>query len=464
MTTEVKFKKWEVALSALGALLLIGPLLATLLQIPVRKYLFDLSDDSENPKMGFLYSTTGELKRSSAGNRAFEPISSGATLFQDDLVVTGKETSALIQLDEGGQVEVGPNTMLRLALQPELSLGGVRRYEKLEVVTGTVTAKAPKRKIIVRAQDQVLTLAPKTGQKLQVIPTEGSTKRRAIVSKPVEIIPEQLQKLVKPPEPAPLPKPQPTTPRTLLLPPSPRAILPSASPSPSPTPSEIPSPSPLPSPSPVPKPPKVTTPPLPKQVTLLGVLVGGEKRTSNRLNGELLKQLAVELRWEAIPTAQSYEIAIQGNSPKSPRFRRSVPVPSILVQNANVFGNEFTYSVTAVTAEGKKIKSKPEKFSMTFLPPLPVMPRHLAQIRLAELKKDQGNLLITWEKTNFTQRYQIEISKTPGFERPVIRQTLPENFYTFKKPAVGSYWWRTRSFSDTQSSSMSETARFEIVP
>ena len=91
------------------------------------------------------------------------------------------------------------------------------------------------------------------------------------------------------------------------------------------------------------------------------------------------------------------------------------------------------------------------------------MPEDKAVFTRAQLASEGNSILLTWQKTNFTDFYQIEIARDAGFSSIFKRVDLKENFYVLKSPPSGTYYWRVRSSAKSAFSAPSEVYSLSVT-
>jgi hypothetical protein len=81
--------------------------------------------------------------------------------------------------------------------------------------------------------------------------------------------------------------------------------------------------------------------------------------------------------------------------------------------------------------------------------------------------KDQGKenrILFTWQKTNFTDTYEIAIAADSAFKTVLLTRKTAENFFVLTAPKVGTYYWRVESTAGKLKSGPSAPAEVDVVP
>jgi hypothetical protein len=445
---KLRLKLWEFTLILLGLLVCLVSLFAYVTDYPLWRLISNVQDEEvERVSIGRLSKQVGQVKRQFYGEPDFNTLKENDALFLRDIVVTSNHSNAVLHLDDGDEIEVGPSTMVRLGFESEVTLGGIHRYGKLEVISGNLTARASQKKLKIVSRGRSYTVAPNSNQSVTVQETQRQkisqldSKSYQTLSKPTEASSFVL---------APIPSPSPKI-----------------SPSPSPSPFVSPSPSPSPSPSVSPSPAPVLKKKAPKckDLKLLPPSIGGSNSNSNKLNGALLSSFEIKLNWEEIPGVEEYKLWVS-KSPhaKKALLERSVPSGSHILNKNKVFAGEFYYKVSALTKAGACFNSQMEKFSFKFAPPLPVLPNDKQIIQSSKLKNNTQKVIMTWEKTNFTKFYEIEIAQDAQFQKVVFKKVLRENFLVFTFPSAGEYWWRVRGVASKISSPFCGAVSFKVVP
>ena len=205
--------------------------------------------------------------------------------------------------------------------------------------------------------------------------------------------------------------------------------------------------------------------PLIECIRPLNPLVGGKSMTSNQLTEELLSHFEITLRWAkpAYPDIDNYDLAFlkAPNSPK-PFLEKQTKKPEFVFSRDKAFHGNFHYIVTAKLNNGFELTSGLQSFTFAFLPPVLVMPSDRAVITKEMLLHENNRITLTWQKTNFTENYEIEISQDPAFSRTKTKLRMEDNFYEFENPAPGRYYWRVQSLSKDISSAMSPVSTFTV--
>ncbi len=539
MVRDLELNKWEVGtVAAFAALFLVTFALYTQ-GFPLRRYLFYLPEEEAGVQIGTVVIKRGNVTREMLGEPGFRSIETSHPVFNEDTVVSGPESTATLQLDDGGTIELGENTMVRLSFDTGFSLEGIRRSgraAKVKVVSGQVKGVAKERKIVLQARNQ---------EEVKVA-TSAEAAPVVVQAPPIQV------PIPIPAAPIPVPSAEP------LAQASPVAV-----------PSELPSPIVSPSPAmlqaapvnwklqvaspaddgvyPVPTgstravrevaaqwkvvpakdaPPAFTLvlrrkdPAQPvaegepefkevartavpvkagkaryvwaikapgiyeyeilgeqdashaksrfsipaefKAVETLDPLIGGSAQTSNLLRGERLKKFDLTFRWKEYPGAESYRISFLPKPGAKPAFEKTVNATEYSLNKGKVFTGRIHYKVVANLPTGFRASSELQPFSFEFMPPIPVIPTHQATI--TPKKPGDTSVLLTWQKTNFTESYEVEASTDVEFTNPFFRKKLVENFYILKVPQPGKVYWRVKGYANGVVSPQSDIAEFTMQP
>lgn len=77
-----------------------------------------------------------------------------------------------------------------------------------------------------------------------------------------------------------------------------------------------------------------------------------------------------------------------------------------------------------------------------------VVPRIRYVMTVEPPEKGQGNkYLLKWDPIPWADRYQVEVSKDPRFEKNVQRQTVAEAEWAFRPKEHGTHFWRVQALS-----------------
>src|SRR3712207_8598328 len=102
-----------MALVASSGFLFLASFTVYVTGFPLRNYLFGLSDESGQERIGRLASSKGTVKRELLGHSEFRRISPQDPLYKMDTLITSEDGSAVVRLDDGSEIELGPKTMVK---------------------------------------------------------------------------------------------------------------------------------------------------------------------------------------------------------------------------------------------------------------------------------------------------------------------------------------------------------------
>jgi hypothetical protein len=192
----------------------------------------------------------------------------------------------------------------------------------------------------------------------------------------------------------------------------------------------------------------------------LDPLIGGSAQTSNLLRGERLKSFDLTFRWKPYKDAESYRVTFYSRPGGKPIFEKTVQSSEYSLNKGKVFTGRILYKITANLPLGFRVNSKVTPFSFEFMPPIPVIPSHQATI--TPKKPDDLSVLLTWQKTNFTESYEIQAATDTEFTNPFFTKKLTENFYILKVPKPGKVYWRVKGYANGVVSPPSDIAEFTL--
>lgn len=490
---ESRYRPWEWGVIVFGLALLVGSSTLYVSGVSLRRYLLGWDDGEGSEEVGKLATKAGNVRRQLGMETEFKSIESSATLYNYDTIMTSSEGGATLQIDDGSKIELGPDTMVRLAFNMRL---GAPSSTTVEVVTGEVTGVSGSRNMTLRSRKQS-------------VPVSGQKSLR--VGRPPKPKPS--------PSPTPTPSPSPTVVTVKLVEPKigtllridklteapsrevalrwevspPEAELVVVLRGPGPKGGEIlrkavaaqggraaasaelkapgayawellaPDGSALELKAPL----KATFKLHSEIVAIetLPPLVGGMKARTNAYQGEVLSKFDVTLRWKELEGAKSYLIRVT-DKPDSKKvlLERKVSKAEYLFNKDKIFSGRVYYKILAKRAAGFYAVSEPELFAFNFLPPALVIPGNKAVISRAALASSDNSVLMTWQKTNFTVGYEIEIAADSQFKKTLLKKNVKENFFVLKSAPTGKWWWRVRSFSKEIASAFSMPYELTINP
>lgn len=480
---KLDFKPIEIGLIIIALLLLVPSSVLFVTGIPLRQYLLGIQVEESNERVGTLGRASGNIRRKSNSGATFESVSQNAALYNQDTIVTGPDAGAIITLDDGGTIELGPNTMVKLQFENNLSLAGISRSASVDVVAGRVAGSsvvlrsgartlgnqaniqlpsaaemaslaAKKPSLPTQKVAPVPTSIPRVKPEVKIVaPTEGGTYLIDKGSK----TPEKKMTLawkVSPPdadlsvrlvrrtekgvesvltETVRAKEGKGSISTVLSIPGEYEWML--ATPDPklglSPD-SKFRS--------------NFKIDPAYQSIETLEPLIAGAKVRSNEVKNRLLKDFDITLRWKKHPMAGNYIVRIfKGPNDKEPIMERQLRDTEFILNKNKVYAGTMYYQVDAPLKSGFVATSGRIQFGFEFKPPIQVLPTDNRALSRDDLANENNKILFTWQKTNFTDFYVLEISTDPKFEKAVTRHETKENFLVVDAPRPGRYWWRIKS-------------------
>ena len=192
-------------------------------------------------------------------------------------------------------------------------------------------------------------------------------------------------------------------------------------------------------------------------IETLPPLVGGKTTTSNAYNSDQ-KGFAVTLRWKPYPHSKKYIVRIaKSATSKKALLEKTVENALYVFNKDKIFTGKVFYSVRSILSSGFIVRSDVQPFIFSFLPPQLVIPEYGAVVSRSEM-----STLVTWQKTNFTESYEIEVATDKEFNNVVLKKKIVENFFVLDLPPPGKYYWHVRSMSKKTSSPFSNTNELNV--
>lgn len=163
-------KKWELGVVIAALILFFGSLAAYLTGIPLRRYLFGIEDEEGQQLIGKVTQSTGTVRREILSAAEFNSIGTGDPLFRHDVVMTDNASTAVLKLDDGSTIQLGPKSMVKLQTEAGFDLTGVNRTTRVEVVSGEVTGNSAggKSRVILASHDGNIRLGRKASRTVRV--------------------------------------------------------------------------------------------------------------------------------------------------------------------------------------------------------------------------------------------------------------------------------------------------------
>jgi hypothetical protein len=431
----------------------------------------------------------------------FKMIQKESFLYDLDTIVTGGDSTAVIGLEDGSSIELGPNTMIRLAFDTQVFSSGISRTGTVEVLTGAVSGLSSRNTVVLKSKARVVPMAAGAG-KLAVGPkSEARPEAKSptlappspqVVLKPLDLvavapppgarfsvtegsqIPEvkvslewrasraaapvelRIRKLQSPPR---------TPPAEVMS----RKITPTGSlgffeatlRTPGTYEWEVKEAGAQESTRPLTQ--RFEVEPRFRGIKPLPPLFAGQLVNSNTYVSGGSSEFDVGLKWNSYPGVTQYRVSIRkAESDALPLLEKLVSEPTYVFNRKKLFTGKVYFQVAGIHPSGFLPVSPSSLVEFRFLPPALVKPADHTVLSRQDLEKSQSTVVLTWQKTNFTEAYDVEISTDPDFKTIVVRDTVEDNFSLFRKPTPGVYYWRVRSRSKDLVSPPSQTFQLEI--
>lgn len=505
---ELPFRPTEIALLLVGLFLLLGSSALYVSGVSLRKLFLGWEDEQGRLKVGLLDRTQGSTLRLLHNSSEFKILPQADTLYNYDSVMTSEAGSATLKLDDGSVIELEANTLVKLMFDPAKLAA-----TKIEVVQGNVNATGGSAGLVLRNAGQEILISPQG---------RGKLGRVTEAPKPVEVV-KQPESVQTPQPTLPIvkadqvefvfPRQQDVVAIDDLKPPlkknltmewkvkggdasstmalyrypsgyargrpefiskqtvqsqAGRAKIQTSLTEPGDYEWVMVTPDGKPMLGKNRKPLKSRFT-LAREVLLidsLPTLYGGQEgQQDNLLRGKRLKNFDITLRWSPKIPLSKYQIQIS-NKPDVSRvlLQRPVQSTSYSFNKDKMLTGKLYFKITSPLPKGFVAVSKIGTFGFAFLPPVLVSPRPNQTLTLTALQSNDNSLLMTWQKTNFTLAYEVQVSSDPQFTKPLIMRRTPENFFLLKSLRTGRFYWRTRSISTGNSSEWSDAWMFQIVP
>lgn len=510
MESKSRFKKWELILMVVGALLFSSAGYVLFTDSPIKLSWLGLGGSGDLKKIAILENSTGLFKRKTKIDPAFREIPVSTDLFNRDTVVTGPTTQSKITFDDGSFLELQENTMMILTFESELSLSGINRVPTIQVISGNVTGTTKTGKMVIKTdQGEVKVDAGKkeTIQAAAALPPIEEAKPEPVVETPPEVAPEAPKKpvvasikIIAPADKTILRIPDGSADAVYMLnlswkvtpaiplelefakkvgeefKPLARKIITPGIDGVGSLNAKLKSPGlyvwRLKQTEETTKEFKIESTennfalsPTFTAIDILPPLYAGRELASNQYENKLIKDFDMKLRWIPWSDAEKYKVKIM-TSAKSGKMvaQKTVEGSEFQLNRGKLLSKAYYYQVSTKTENGFEVISDIVPMQFSFLPPRPVYPSSDHEISVAH-PESRKPLLFTWTKTNFTDGYVFELSKDPGFNQISFHKQTSENFISLKLPKSGAYYWRVQSLGQGSiQSKKSEIRKFEVKP
>jgi hypothetical protein len=192
-------------------------------------------------------------------------------------------------------------------------------------------------------------------------------------------------------------------------------------------------------------------------------LVNGQKMDTNAFNGKA-KDFAINLEWAPVPDADEYVLQIfRDEKANKAILQKTVKEPRYVLNKNRVYNGRIYWRVSTRLKSGFNVVSPVSHFEFGFLAPKQTSPADGATVPVNTKRTPIPDVFFTWQKTNFTVSYDLEVAKDPQFKIFVLKKNVPSNFGALKEPADGTYYWRVRSHSTDVASPYSAAQSFTVT-
>jgi hypothetical protein len=416
--------------------------------------------------------------------------------------MTSSEGRAIIRLNDGGELELGPDTLVKL--QFESLLSGLPTNQKIEIISGTVSGKSGTSAIVLKNKGKELKVSREKPQEIVVArtgllaietpadrpspsPTPTVTPEVAL-SAPALDATLRLDKLEEDPallvsfqwktnieefpvelvvrRPGQGARPAEEVARKILSTQGTQGATQLMLRDPGRYEWELSDPR--------GKPLKASPPvgrfSLAREVIAIGGLaVSIDGRSLLDLEGyqpDLSLESSLLFRWNPIEKAEKYtfEISKTRDFSGKPIYSAVTDETAVRLSAGKLLGRRVFFRISAPLTSGFVALSRARELFLSFGAPTTVYPSDKERVPLGGTTDTPGQVLLTWTKVSMASRYEVQLAPTAEFEKGRLSQRTPENFLLLKNPRKGRFFWRVRSISDNKASSWSIPAEFTVVP
>ena len=459
---------------------------------------FFLGDSAENgEKIATVLNIQGAFKRQPKDSLEFLGVDEKEDLYNEDTVMTGSEDSARIELIDGSILELDPGSLVRLSFDTSLNLGGVDRRVLVEVVSGNVKSQLKRDDSIVIQRVEKLDRKPRpapttTPEPVSTptpppspTPIPTPTPSYAPLKSPPQFIAPKMGETLKvsvgarPPVKAAMVFESPETPngefllslksksgievfRDTVKLQNGRAEIEHEFESPGQYIAEVSHPdgSPV-SESGIKHPFRIGA-----EFTGIEVeppLVSGKQIDNNKLSGKRIKNFDAVLRWKGYRGVSKYQIELKDPTDQVILTKWVEGEEFKLPPSINA-GKPFSYKIKARLKGGYIVTSEKTAFGFNYLSPELTLPKNNFKVSAAQVSNSKrSGVLFTWQRTNFTDRYEFEIAPNRDFIQPK-NVLIKENFLIYRNLKPGTYYWRVRSVSGAMRSKPGQVYSIVVTP
>ncbi len=123
---------------------------------------------------------------------------------------------------------------------------------------------------------------------------------------------------------------------------------------------------------------------------------------------------------------------------------------------------QYFYEVSVPLERGFVATSGIQSWKFQFNGPVLVTPKNQSTLTVAQIENQNAPVLLTWEKTLFTEAYLVEISIEPTFQSKTFESRSNQNYMILPMLKRGKYFWRVKSINKNFASEPSELFELRI--
>ncbi|MBU6154858.1 MAG: hypothetical protein KGP28_11195 [Bdellovibrionales bacterium] len=404
------------------------------------------------------------VRRRGEDDVAFATINSGDPVFVGDTIITGKDSSTRIDLSDGGTLEVGPESMIKITPVRSFSFKGIQKKFDITVQSGSVKASTKDSSYPFVFKDllgsiikEVTPTEPRLTNSISDPQDSDASKMRN-----PDLATKENYVLVEAPRPEDLPSSRKSPAPPLALPGS-KGLTQAPS-----APNTLP---PL-------------TPALLREAgtakmiqDFLSNLEPDDSELKNKAQGEdsgsqpLLTRFFAPLQnvpdIEVDPLPPTTIISEEADLKdqhlifrwKDVGFRLRPPYV-LKIQHKDILQShetpltEYQWSlpyeeegrvvwwVEASLLDGVKIESAKQEASWKLPTPILASPGNNLELPEFYLKGETHEVLLTWKQMKICKSFELNVSKNRDFKSLEFKAVTPKNFHTFPVMKPGRYFWR----------------------
>jgi hypothetical protein len=172
---------------------------------------------------------------------------------------------------------------------------------------------------------------------------------------------------------------------------------------------------------------------------------------------------SLTLNWESHEKVDYFEVLFYDtpDSP-SPQVAQTSRQSTITLDETLKLPSLFYYKINGIQKTGFILTSPFKKIDLSAFPPTLTLPDPNSEVVLTSKNQKEPGVVLTWIKDIRFKEYSVEISTDPHFEKIFQKSTVSENYYLFKDPKPGNYWWRVRGLNQKLKSNVSDGRAFVV--